>query len=156
MTEPKKLGRSEGITLPQRKRTASPKSPDATDVIVGTNIRIQRLQKGMSQNELANGLGVSFQQVQKYEKGTNRIGSGRLSRIAAIVDVPVTALFEGVATGRARRAGSSVLRLIADRQAMRLVQAFARVENRVARKSIVTLVERVAVALASKSHGVCR
>jgi transcriptional regulator with XRE-family HTH domain len=139
--------------LPQRKRTGSPKSPDATDAIVGTNIRIQRLQKGMSQSELADGLGVSFQQVQKYEKGTNRIGSGRLSRIA---DVPVTALFEGVATGRARRAGSSVLRLIADRQAIRLVQAFARVENRVARRSIVTLVERVAVALTSKSHGVCR
>src|SRR5262245_45385458 len=71
------------------------KDPDSIDRIVGRNIRICRLQKGLTQTELADALGLTFQQVQKYEKGTNRVGSGRLLRIATFLDVPVTALFKG-------------------------------------------------------------
>ncbi|MFL4968348.1 MAG: helix-turn-helix domain-containing protein [Xanthobacteraceae bacterium] len=73
----------------------SPKRPDAIDVLVGHNIRIQRHAKGVSQTELAQRVGVTFQQVQKYEGGVNRVGAGRLTRIAAVLGVPVTALLDG-------------------------------------------------------------
>jgi transcriptional regulator with XRE-family HTH domain len=59
--------------------------PDAVDKLVGRNIRVLRLAKELSQTELADGLGIAFQQVQKYEKGTNRVGSGRLLKISAIL-----------------------------------------------------------------------
>jgi transcriptional regulator with XRE-family HTH domain len=104
-------------------RTASAKAPDAVDALVGRNIRIRRFAAGMSQTELADRLGVSFQQVQKYEKGINRISGGRLVRAAKIFRVPVTALFEA-AQDRSPSA------LIAERTAYRLAVAFARLRNR--------------------------
>ena len=61
------------------------RGPDAVDKLVGRNIRVLRLAKGLSQTELADALGVTFQQVQKYEKGTNRVGSGRLLKISGIL-----------------------------------------------------------------------
>ena len=70
------------------------RGPDAVDKLVGRNIRILRLAKGLSQTELADALGVTFQQVQKYEKGTNRVGSGRLLKISAILGVKITDFFE--------------------------------------------------------------
>jgi transcriptional regulator with XRE-family HTH domain len=71
------------------------RGPDAVDKLVGRNIRILRLAKGLSQTELADALGITFQQVQKYEKGTNRVGSGRLLKISAILGVKITDFFEG-------------------------------------------------------------
>src|SRR5262245_26769175 len=71
------------------------KGPDSIDQMVGRNIRIYRLQKRLTQTDLADQLGLTFQQVQKYEKGTNRVGSGRLLKIATFLGVPVTALFKG-------------------------------------------------------------
>src|SRR5438094_2862806 len=70
-------------------------APDARDIDVGRRIRSQRLVCRMSQTELANNLGVTFQQVQKYEKGVNRVGAGRLSRIADVLNVPVSFFFSG-------------------------------------------------------------
>src|SRR5512132_595509 len=67
----------------------------AVDKLVGRNLRVYRLRKSLSQTDLANQLGVSFQQVQKYENGSNRVSSGRLLQIATIMEVPVTAFFEG-------------------------------------------------------------
>ncbi|MEA2865008.1 MAG: hypothetical protein QOC84_2964, partial [Bradyrhizobium sp.] len=69
--------------------------PNSTDIQVGEAIRVHRLIAGMSQKDLAERLGVSFQQVQKYEKGTNRIGASRLQQIANILQVPVSFFFEG-------------------------------------------------------------
>ena len=60
------------------------KSPDPVDVEVGRRIRVQRMARGMSQTELGKRIGVTFQQVQKYEKGANRVGAGRLTRIATL------------------------------------------------------------------------
>src|ERR1700727_2371498 len=71
------------------------RGPQSLDKVVGRNVRVHRLAKGMSQTDLANELGITFQQIQKYEKGTNRVGSGRLFQIAALLEVPVTAFFEG-------------------------------------------------------------
>ena len=61
------------------------RGPDAVDKLVGRNIRVLRLAKGLSQTELADALGITFQQVQKYEKGTNRVGSGRLLKISGVL-----------------------------------------------------------------------
>ena len=68
----------------------TPKKPDPVDVEVGQRIRIQRLQSGLSQTSLAEQLGVTFQQGQKYEKGVNRVGAGRLTKIAKVLGVPVS------------------------------------------------------------------
>ena len=71
------------------------RSPLPIDVLVGQNIRICRLQKGLSQGELGRRIGVTFQQVQKYEKGANRVGASRLTQIADVLGVPIPTLFDG-------------------------------------------------------------
>lgn len=72
-----------------------PKQPSRTDVYVGERIRMFRLERGVSQTDIACELGISFQQVQKYEKGTNRIAPGRLEQIAAYLEKHITAFFPG-------------------------------------------------------------
>ena len=74
------------------------KTPDPIDVHVGQRVRARRKMLGLSQTQLGKELGVTFQQVQKYERGTNRIGSSRLFRMAASLDVPVSYFFEGAET----------------------------------------------------------
>ena len=103
----------------------SPKQPDSVDRLVGRNIRIQRLAKGLSQTELANALGVTFQQVQKYEKGVNRVGAGRLAKIADTLAVPISFFFDGV-PGPKTAAGNvnEALGLIRTAGSLRLVRAF--------------------------------
>src|SRR5262245_52483579 len=101
----------------------SVRSPDAIDRLVGHNIHIQRMAKGISQSDLAGRLGVTFQQVQKYERGANRIGAGRLVRIAGVLDVSLLTLFEGI-DGLNGPDGASPQALLADPQHLSLVQAF--------------------------------
>lgn len=116
------------------------------DEVVGRNIRIYRLSKGMSQTNLADELGLTFQQIQKYEKGTNRVGSGRLYQIAAILGVDVMTLFEGsedVKTAVKEKSKTSVMDLLAEPQALRLVQAFAEISDPELRRTVVTLVETI-------------
>lgn len=74
------------------------KSPDPVDVHVGQRVRARRKMLGLSQTQLGKELGVTFQQVQKYERGTNRIGSSRLFRMSTTLDVPVAYFFEGAET----------------------------------------------------------
>jgi transcriptional regulator with XRE-family HTH domain len=107
---------------------------------------MRRLAKGLSQSQLAKGLGVTFQQVQKYEKGANRIGAGRLARMAEILEIPVTALLEGTTGEADNPAGQSRAALIADRRALRLAQAFDTIKDSVFRLSLIELVERLAAA----------
>ena len=121
----------------------SAKSPDGIDRLVGRNIRIQRMAKGLSQTDLAAQLGVSFQQVQKYERGTNRIGAGRLMRIAAALDVSVLTLFEGI-EGAHGPDGASPQALLAQPLHLSLVQAFSRVEDGEVRRALVSLVRHMA------------
>src|SRR6185503_5060809 len=71
------------------------KKPNPTDRHVGARVRMRRLMLDMTQTELANGLGLTFQQVQKYEKGTNRIGASRLQHIADLLQVPISFFFDG-------------------------------------------------------------
>src|SRR5262245_37249327 len=126
-----------------RGRFMSAKSPDAIDRLVGRNIRIQRLAKGLSQTDLAAQLGVSFQQVQKYERGANRIGAGRLVRIAGTLDVSLLTLFEGI-DGAHGPAGPSPQALLAQPLHLSLVQAFSRLEDGEVRRALVSLVRQMA------------
>src|SRR5256885_14958829 len=80
-------------TEPSPKRRAP-----AEDVAIGQKLRALRLDRGMSQSDLSNLIGVTFQQLQKYEKGANRVSAGRLMRIAAALHVPVTAFYGGCPT----------------------------------------------------------
>jgi transcriptional regulator with XRE-family HTH domain len=113
------------------------------DKIVGRNVRVYRLSKGMSQTQLAEQLGVTFQQVQKYEKGSNRIGSGRLAHIAKALDVPISAFFEGVDKPQQGR-HSSVFDQLAEPQSFRLMQAFSEIADPSVRRSLVELVVQMA------------
>jgi transcriptional regulator with XRE-family HTH domain len=80
-------------------RTKAKQGPDPVDIIVGANVRRLRNQRGLSQSALAEALGMTFQQVQKYEKGTNRIASSNLVHIARTLGVVVSTLFAGVENG---------------------------------------------------------
>src|ERR1700738_968136 len=95
--------------MPTKRR---PKSATAIDAAVGRNLRIWRMAKGLSQSQLASRLGVTFQQIQKYEIGSNRIGTGRLVKAAGILGIPISALFAGTDD---REPSRSLLALLSDR-----------------------------------------
>lgn len=116
---------------------------DVVDVHVGQNIRIFRNQRGMSQTELANKIGITFQQVQKYEKGANRVGGGRLFKIAEILKVPVSALFDGAKQPADLQTGLTPTAMLAKPYALRLLQAFIALEDTELRKSITEFVEKI-------------
>jgi transcriptional regulator with XRE-family HTH domain len=118
----------------------SNKSANKVDKIVGRNIRVHRLVRGMTQEGLGEKLGVTFQQIQKYEKGTNRVGSGRLYQIAALLEVPVTAFFEGGDTHSTSR-NASPFDLLADPVSLRMVQAFSEIPDQKTRRAVLALVE---------------
>lgn len=74
----------------------APRSPNPVDIHVGTRVRLRRQILKMSQEKLGDELGVTFQQVQKYERGANRVGASRLFRISQVLDVPIAFFFEGI------------------------------------------------------------
>ena len=122
------------------------KTPDPLDVMVGARIRIFRSHRGMSQTDLAGKIGVAFQQVQKYEKGTNRIGASRLSRIAAVLGISVGELFEAPddAAHDGKSPLKSPLRLLSGRDELRVLTAYSRIADPRLRRAIVELVESAA------------
>ena len=121
------------------------RTPEAVDLLVGRNIRLHRTASKLSQTALGDQIGVSFQQVQKYEKGINRVGAGRLTRIAAALGVPIIQLFDGVPgySSAGRSHARSVAELMTKPHASRLVNAFAEISDPVLRQSIVRLVEQI-------------
>ncbi|MGA7791356.1 MAG: helix-turn-helix transcriptional regulator [Xanthobacteraceae bacterium] len=120
------------------------KSPTDVDKRVGQCIRIFRKAKQLSQTEVGNGIGVSFEQVQKYEKGTNRVGPGRLVRIAKIVDVPVSRFFENGATNGLRPPkGPVVTDLLSGPYAVETLQAFSKISDIGTRRVICRLLKSV-------------
>ena len=124
----------------------SVKRPDPVDVEVGHRIRIERLARGLSQTALANRIGVTFQQVQKYEKGVNRVGAGRLTKIAEVLGVSVGTFFSGKELSEvedAKDSEGSPLRLLTVTGAFRLLRAYSGIEDSGLRRSIVDLVEQI-------------
>jgi transcriptional regulator with XRE-family HTH domain len=130
-------------------RKQLPRRPNSIDVVVGGNVRIWRMAKGLSQHQLASRLGITFQQVQKYEVGANRIGTGRLVKISAILGVPVAALFQGTDRGDPTAA---LLSLISDSRSFRLAHAFTAIKNSTLRLALVGLAEKIAEIPQSKKR----
>ncbi len=122
------------------------RKPDALDIAVGQRIRIERLSRRMSQTELADRIGVSFQQVQKYEKGLNRVGAGRLTRIAEVLGIPVRSFFETGTHPAAKHDErvASPLDMLAEPGAVRVLRAFTKLPEGPLRRSVLDLLEKMA------------
>jgi transcriptional regulator with XRE-family HTH domain len=129
------------------------KVPNPIDRHVGSRVRMRRMMLGMSQEKLGDALGLTFQQVQKYEKGANRIGASRLQQISQILQVPVSFFFEGVPSPRTeqRPEGLSeapspayVSDFLATSDGLALTKAFVRIKDAKLRRRIVDLVEQIA------------
>jgi len=128
------------------------RSRDPRDLEVAKRVRALRLQRGISQTELGGILDVTFQQVQKYETGTNRISAGRLQQIAEVLDVPVTYFYAGT---EGEGNGSTEARppvvngefdLLQSAHAIRLVRAYSRISDRGIRLKLLKLAETIAEA----------
>jgi transcriptional regulator with XRE-family HTH domain len=111
------------------------------DLELGKRIRLRRVELGISQSDLADKLGVSFQQVQKYEKGVNRVGASRLQQIATALDVPVTFFYESQ-TREAKEVDS--LLFLDSSFSLRLLRAYASVKNQAVQRQFVSLIESIA------------
>lgn len=118
------------------------KSTTSHDVEVGQRIRARRMAQGMSQTELGNLLGVTFQQVQKYEKGVNRVGAGRLVRVGEALDVPVSFFFGGTDAGSEDT--RAILGFLDTSYSLRLLRAFSRIPPGGIQRAVVELVESIA------------
>ena len=112
------------------------------DAMVGVRIRMFRINRGMSQTMLAERIGVTFQQLQKYERGVNRVGASRLSQIASVLGVSVGELFESVGPGSSGL--NSAANLLAEPGALRVLKAYARTPSPRVRSCIAKLVESIA------------
>jgi transcriptional regulator with XRE-family HTH domain len=112
------------------------------DAMVGARISILRVSRGISQTTLAERIGVSFQQVQKYERGAIRVGASRLSQIASALGVSVGELFES--SGAGSTGLNSPVRLLAEPGALRVLTAYARTTSPRVRLCIARLVESIA------------
>lgn len=134
------------------------KKPNPVDAHVGSRVRLRRMLLGMSQERLGESMGLTFQQVQKYEKGVNRIGASRLFQISKILDVPVQFFFEEAPqVGSDTRAGQAkglaepdseafILEFLNSREGLELNRAFVKIADSKVRKSIVDLVRALAAS----------
>jgi len=127
------------------------KAPNPTDKHVGSRVRMRRMMLSMSQEKLGDALGLTFQQVQKYEKGTNRIGASRLQQISHILQVPVAFFFEGAPSPHGHGDGlkeapspAYVSDFLATSEGLALTKAFMRIKETKLRRRIVDLVEEIA------------
>jgi transcriptional regulator with XRE-family HTH domain len=133
--------------------TLAAKASSPTDKHVGNRVRIRRMMLSMSQTKLGDALDLTFQQVQKYEKGANRIGAGRLLQISNILQVPVTFFFEGAPSvpGAPQAKGTKpspayVADFLVTRDGHALIKAFMQIKDTKLRRHIVDFVEGIAVS----------
>jgi transcriptional regulator with XRE-family HTH domain len=124
------------------------KVPNPIDLHVGSRVRIRRLEFGMSQGKLGDALGITFQQVQKYERGTNRIGASRLQHISSILQVAVSYFFDGAPGQQNTKVKAPSLAYVSDfvtsTDGVALVKAFTKIKNANVRHQIVKLVNEIA------------
>jgi transcriptional regulator with XRE-family HTH domain len=138
-------------------RAVDPRRPNSTDVDVGRLVRVHRMARGLSQTELANRIGVTFQQVQKYEAGANRITMGRLTRIARVLGVTVGYLLAGSRQAATRASSkheaklAEATRMLGEIGALRLLKAFLALPTRPPRlrESVLNLIESTVAAAQS-------
>jgi len=129
------------------------KKPNPIDIHVGSRIRLRRNMLGMSQEKLGESLGITFQQIQKYEKGTNRVGASRLQAIASILAVPVSFFFEdapglesGAPKGLAEDSSTTyVVDFLNSAEGLQLNRAFVKISDVKIRRKVIDLVKALAV-----------
>ncbi|MEM0908671.1 MAG: helix-turn-helix transcriptional regulator, partial [Pseudomonadota bacterium] len=112
----------------------------------GSRVRLRRLELGLSQEKLADQLGITFQQVQKYERGTNRIGASRLHQIAIVLQAPITYFFEGASEHAVvnTQEDSPLSQALGDPATVRLVRAFASISDSQLKQKAVGIIEAIA------------
>jgi transcriptional regulator with XRE-family HTH domain len=127
------------------------KVPNPIDIHVGSRIRLRRTMLGMSQEKLGESLGITFQQIQKYEKGTNRVGASRLQNIAGILNVPVSFFFEDAPGSEADLSGGMeetstgyVVNFLSSSEGLQLNRAFVNISDPKVRRRIIELVKSLA------------
>lgn len=127
------------------------KAPNPIDIHVGSRVRLRRTMLGLSQEKLGESLGITFQQIQKYEKGTNRVGASRLQNIAGILNVPVSFFFEDAPGGEAVLPGGLeetstgyVVNFLSSSEGLQLNRAFVKISDPKIRRRIIDLVKSLA------------
>lgn len=128
------------------------KTPHPVDVHVGGRVRLRRMMLGMSQDKLGEALGLTFQQVQKYEKGVNRIGASRVFEIARILDVPIQYFYEDISSGSgdgrafgfAESDDSDFMSMLHSPEGVQLCRHFAEIKDPKVRKRVLDLVKTLA------------
>jgi transcriptional regulator with XRE-family HTH domain len=128
--------------------------PNPIDAHVGSRVRLRRMLLGISQEKLGEKLGLTFQQVQKYEKGVNRIGASRLFDLSTVLGVPIAFFFEDAPAAEARvpvapgfaesTTDSHILEFLSTREGLELNKAFARIQDQRSRRAIIELVRSLA------------
>ena len=138
---------------------ASKGFPNPIDVHVGSRIRLRRTLLGLSQEKLADAIGLTFQQVQKYERGANRVGSSRLFDLSRVLDVPITYFFDEMPTTVQDKSPSRLMGLatpptveyepdpMAKRETLELVRAYYRISEPAVRKRLFELIKSIARGL---------
>jgi transcriptional regulator with XRE-family HTH domain len=121
--------------MPKKRMTSA-------DAEVGRRLRLLRIERNVSQTEIAEKLGLTFQQIQKYEKGTNRIAAGRLHEIAIFFKVPIAFFFEE--PRNIKEEGQEVFRFLDTPQALRLLKAFSKIQDGAQRSAVLNLAESMA------------
>lgn len=130
--------------------TATTKKPNPIDIHVGSRVRLRRMMLGMSQERLGEQLGITFQQIQKYEKGANRIGASRLQNIAEVLTVPISFFFDGApgqngGEGFSDQAGGGyVVDFLSSSEGLQLIRAFVRISDPRIRRRVIDLVRALA------------
>jgi len=132
------------------------KQANPIDVQVGNRVRIRRMLIGMSQERLGDLLGLTFQQVQKYEKGVNRIGAGRLYEVARILNVPVDFFYEGLSSTNPPGLNEQedvppVMEFVSSGEGLQLILAFMKIKDAKVRKRVLDLVKSLAEGEEPKS-----
>jgi transcriptional regulator with XRE-family HTH domain len=123
------------------------KAPNPIDKHVGSRVRMRRMLIGMSQEKLGDALGITVQQIQKYEKGVNRIGASRLHKLAGVLGVPITYFFDahdGSGSISAEQHKGPDPSLFADRETIELAMVFSRIENPEIRRTLLDLARAAA------------
>ncbi len=145
------MAKDEVISGASKPRGNKKKSPNPVDVHVGSRVRLRRMLVGFSQEKLGESMGLTFQQIQKYEKGVNRIGASRLFKLSQVLDVPVQFFFEGMpsAQGSANLGMAEpdpdafLYEFLNTRDGLELNRAFIKVRDTNVRKSVIDLVRSI-------------
>lgn len=125
------------------------KQPNPIDIHVGSRVRLKRTMLGMSQEKLGDSLGITFQQIQKYEKGSNRIGASRLQQIAAVLGTPISFFFEDAPNAKSEGfaegdSANFVVDFLSTSEGLQLNKAFVKINDPQVRRKIVDLVKTLA------------